>query len=549
MRPLSARTLLAHAQAARDNLRQRGLAVLFVPLLLLNVFALFVKHNDYPLLAPETIICGIGLTLAGATVGIAAALLGRYLGGMILGTIVTLIVDFQTQLFTPSWALVGTIWLLATSAVIYFDRFLMRALPTVAAVMLGTVAIIPSQPLNTWPPKVDSTPLNDLPPIIHLVLDEHIALEGIPRELDQGARTFRLIHDFHERFGFHLFTRAVSRYYNSYNSIPSVLNFTTTEVNEGFFGGSFRQGHTPRENAYFAEMKRRGYRIQVLQSDYIDYCGTPQDGLVDACITYANEGLQALEHEQLALRRRVQMMISMFTRLSYLSSGVRYNTRANRLLGLGTSRVSIFSSMQALDSFMAQVSEPSVGTLYFSHIIAPHYPYAFMSDCTIRGDAMSWLNAGGAARPRRNTAESRAVRYPLYLEQLSCVYRKLEELLVHLDATGWLDQSIIVIHSDHGSRISQWPAAAEHLERFTDQDFTDVFATHFAYRFPGSIAKVDRRMLALDDLLRSVVEQGRVPEVLSAQEAPEVYFFSDATGLGPQRRTMPDFGWVDSIEP
>jgi hypothetical protein len=154
----------------------------------------------------------------------------------------------------------------------------------------------------------------------------------------------------------------------------------------------------------------------------------------------------------------------------------------------------------------------------------PHYPYAFRADCSIEPDVGLWLEAQDRdLLPLRNTPESRALRYPLYLDQVACVQAKVMAMLDILDAKGLLAEAVILIHGDHGSRINLHEPIPEYEDRFTPEDFSDVFSTFFAVKAPVVAPGVDRRPLPLDHLFRRVLLEEREPGDRDLVADPRVF--------------------------
>jgi hypothetical protein len=79
----------------------------------------------------------------------------------------------------------------------------------------------------------------------------------------------------------------------------------------------------------------------------------------------------------------------------------------------------------------------------FAHVVLPHYPYVFKSDCSVKAQ-VEMSNAFSLRKELWSDAES-------YLEQVRCVNFMLVQALntiIEQDPNSW-----IVIHSDHGPDI------------------------------------------------------------------------------------------------
>ena len=77
--------------------------------------------------------------------------------------------------------------------------------------------------------------------------------------------------------GFQLFGRAYSRYGSTNPSLDNLMNFSA-EPPKHFLIKPLGA------NAYFEEMARRGYRIHVYQSDFLNFCDTAGEFDVAFCL-------------------------------------------------------------------------------------------------------------------------------------------------------------------------------------------------------------------------------------------------------------------------
>ena len=130
------------------------------------------------------------------------------------------------------------------------------------------------------------------------------------------------------------------------------------------------------------------------------------------------------------------------------------------------------------------------GHAFFAHLLLPHYPYVFDRRCELRPRTSDWLTNRIASTDLLvyNTADSRAQKYERYAEQVRCVLTLLDDLLDDLDERGLLDDAIIVVNGDHGSRIPvHFPSGTDAGERRADatSDFSDTFSTLYAIHAPG----------------------------------------------------------------
>jgi arylsulfatase A-like enzyme len=127
------------------------------------------------------------------------------------------------------------------------------------------------------------------------------------------------------------------------------------------------------------------------------------------------------------------------------------------------------------------------GKAIFAHLLLPHDPYIFDENCKLKSDFELWMPHESALwwYQVKSDPQRRLARYDEYYKQVTCLHRKMGALLDSLAQRGILDQATVIIHGDHGSRISMIEAitGSEHL--MTPRDIIDSVSTVFAIRGAG----------------------------------------------------------------
>ena len=79
----------------------------------------------------------------------------------------------------------------------------------------------------------------------------------------------------------------------------------------------------------------------------------------------------------------------------------------------------------------------------------------------------------------------------------------MDRLINKLDSNPATKNSTIIIHGDHGSRLSilEKPPIGESADLFSSEEYIQFFSAFFAVRSPNISPGYDRRPLALDELL------------------------------------------------
>lgn len=432
---------------------------------------------------------------------------------------ITLFVDFQFDILR-SWAMPLLVVVLLTA---FAASWLVRAhvgmiLLAVFAMTNGTTVIMAGGSVLgrqlAAEEDVDRARA-DSPIVVHLILDEHIGIEGIPTDVPGGAQAREALLAFFREFGFRVFGGAYSKYFDSAPSISSLLNF---EASSSLVAKHYTSAYDAvssktyvfSSNKYFDRMHAAGYRIRVYQSTYMDYC---RSGPVraDDCFTYDLYGVKSAALSGLSVAQRLRLIASMYGNLSFLVGEIRrlYRRLRPMLESAGMAlpawaewdgRVSPISTLPVFDRLASHIETGSRGELYFAHLLLPHYPYIYEPNCDIRMPMLGWKNRA-APTP---TARTRAVRYALYLEQVRCTLGKLRVLFERMKAAGRFADATIIIHGDHGSRITVTDPRDENRDRLTAEDLVDGFSTLFAVKAPGYAPGYKRDMRSVTEIFEQV---------------------------------------------
>lgn len=492
-----------------------GLRALAAFLILWTPFFVFSAYRGHPL--PPLTLAGSALVAALLALAL-AALCGRR--GKLLQTILftclaALALDVQFDWFEKAAAyavalgLFGLFWLLR--------RHLSTILATAFAALLVSTA------LTAQPRRGDETataaPAADVAGesegqrrIVHLILDEHAGIEGIPEGLPGGPALRAELVEFFASNGFRVFGNAISEYATSRDSISGILNFTAGAWPYERYRG--REPYVLTQNAYFDALAADGYRIAVNQSTYLDYC-SEQRKAVDRCHTYAHDSTRWLADAALDNGEKLKVFFGLYLQLSDIAKSLfKAYARLQRSQRGGPLELpalpewdagpSSMNAMLAFDRFIQEVDSGGGNRLYFAHLLLPHGPYAFDAACRLRRDSSTWANH----RPpflKDSSETQRARSYRYYFEQVRCVKTRLQAMFDRLRVMRAYGDAIIIVHGDHGSRIAQVAPRAGNLKRLAAQDFRDAFSTLFAVKAPGFEPGYDATLAPVSRLLAQAI--------------------------------------------
>jgi hypothetical protein len=241
-------------------------------LLLVTPLVVFLRYQLYSLFTPEAVACLGILGLAGAGIGMTLEIFGAWGRAVLYALLIALTVDIQVDQ-PDRWRLLWLAFFASLALLIVLRHRLPRWGVAILSINFLISLLAPADRGDLGAvTNNDAMPGNpDLPVVVHLILDGHIGVEGIPAEIDRDGSESRAIRDLYLKHGFRVFGRAYSRYYRTHNSIPAVLNFDRPAVIQEYVTSN-GPDWTLEANRYFQEMTDKGYAIRVVQSTYLDYC-------------------------------------------------------------------------------------------------------------------------------------------------------------------------------------------------------------------------------------------------------------------------------------
>ena len=506
------------------------LPALTVALVLLASLLNFLNYNDYPLLRPEVCIVA-GLLLLVATLSGIASWASGGVPRILLDILVAyLALDLNFDgIGVPIAAIVVAILL---------NRRLIPALAIVFSVVLLTELIVP----NFGSDKVrahilaPATADSEAPALLHLILDEHIGIEGLPRTMPEAEGVRERLKAFYAENGFRLFGAAYSEYLHTVNAIPHILNFGTEQA----WTPQHKDGMAIGKNAYFDRLRALGYEIKVHQNDFVDYCA---NGPVRSCVVSAAAHLGLVAESTLSTGDKAKVILYGFSWLADLARVALhlYDTTALRLGAYGLDlpivdfeskrRPSSINALAAMDTLIADLGAARPGEAYFAHVLLPHYPYATRGYCSLKRQS-EWL-------AQASVGVSLKKRQRAYFDQLDCVITRLGDVVDAIAASPAGENSIILVHGDHGSRITNVDPTVENLGDFAESDLLSGYSTLFAIRAPGIAPGYDSARLPVASLLAALADSGFNAIPAGGQDGASTVVLEDQAWRPARRHPLP----------
>lgn len=463
--------------ATESRKRAFVLSTAATALTLVGSFLNFLNYNAYPVTSAEALLVLGAMLAVSVFVGLLGAGLGVF-GQMVIPTLLVVVavqVNFQAAML-PLYAVVPA--LLARFArqalIIWFGVVTVSQLWT-AIIGAESPPLVVSKGVEVGSAAVAKPDIA----VVHLVLDEHIGLEGIPDSAPGGPELREQLRKFYLEHGFRIMAGAYSESLHTVNAIPRALGLRS-EIPWKKRGSG---GTILEENPYFDALQSMGFQVVVAQTDWVDYCGHPA---VTTCMTRVGGNLIDMG-DQLPTTDKAAILTYRFAALSTFASvvfsfydvaaisGQRFGMPLPVVQLERRTTTSALNGMATFDWAIEQARSLEPGKAMFAHILLPHYPYSYDANCRVRRLA-DWLSRVSVAQWKS--------RYAAYFDQVACATRKVDQLLAAVVSSKAAGKTVFVIHGDHGSRIVKVEPTIENDGRFSDRDLVDGHAALFAVSAP-----------------------------------------------------------------
>lgn len=482
-------------QVKPNWLSGRGASFLFHFLLLAWPLLSFLWRRDYPFLGAETALFFLAIGLLSLAVAWLASMAAttRLVAITITPLLITLAVLVQ---FNPP--LVGALACLAGMMLLgwwFQPGVQVPGLPVVAALMLG--AWLDSTPADGYLPGHADVALNpDLPPVLHILLDSFIGLDGLPdypaSEIVREATT-----GFMQDYGFEVVPRAYSRHATTGDSMYSAMNFESGGDSEFFMEVARSERHVLNRNGLFDLLAQQGYRLNIYQTQHLDFCRSHPD-ITDRCWSYEHPNVATVQHAEGALKRMTMLSKVLLMQSSVLTAGVE-NLLVDPAIAVHEPRV--------LESLRSDLLAEPTGRAYFAHLLVPHSPFVYLHDCSVDYSADPMIRLAFLRTESQPDPAIYEYRNLKYYEQMECALRSLGNLFDAMREAGIYDRAIIVLHGDHGSLIGRNYPIFWNRDELAPEDYPAHYSILFAVKFPGEGFSLTDGTWPLNELFRAFAEK------------------------------------------
>jgi hypothetical protein len=372
--------------------------------------------------------------------------------------------------------------------------------------------------------------IKDLSHTLVFVLDEHLGVNALPDTIAETKALKEKLKNFYTAEGFDLYANAYSNYYYTEDAISNTLNNTYLDQRAGHFPDFNKSEHVYRlkKNALFNLFAQRNFALRAYQTSFLDVCHGENEALgsklpsfpaklrrsldppslklrrgsstassrqqavefsaeaneIEACFEYPHNWLRAVLDPAYTFRERLWVVFSEFVITNSFVRELNGGTVDNDWLKTRTGPLQTFPAV--LNRIQNDIVNASHNTLFFAHILMPHYPYIYDAACKPRPVA-DWKNRREFhPKTEQEIRQAAEDRYRLYAEQTGCLNKELDDFFDALKAANLYDSTQIIFYGDHGTKILHANLPTEtSAQNMSADELKDSYATLFATKPKG----------------------------------------------------------------
>jgi hypothetical protein len=383
---------------------------------------------------------------------------------------------------------------------------------------------------------------SSLPIYLHLLVDGHMGIEGIPEDIEGGLELRRDLRAFFDSHGFVTVEKAYSRYVSTANSLRNLYQFTASDrdyLEKGPAGEIVSQ--RLESVAYFKILHEQGYALRIVHPRYIDYCGMNTEW-ISSCYSYPSQNLKSIEDAPLGAIEKLLLMLQVLVRQSSLLTG-QYELRREDL-GLPQLRTDLLpgSNRFQVSHLIDDLQLHGSGYAHIVHLLSPHPPFVRDSNCAYqpqrtlaqarsRDTELKASKVGEriVVTQALNTPVSRALRYKNYFATVRCNLQWLQQIMDSLKQSGQFQDAVIIVHSDHGSGIARLVPVAQWKDQLQPSDYRDNYSALYAVK--GVMLEQPDAFRSLEVLLAETV-RGLFELPVEPEFSEQFVYFINGQGNG-----------------
>lgn len=312
----------------------------------------------------------------------------------------------------------------------------------------------------------------------------------IPAEYAKIQKSLDMMLGFFAKNGFTFYPNAYVNKVDSYQNVAQTLNLDTSEADNEYlqnnllvtrfwkFNNLAEKYVYMKRNRLFDAFKKARYGVNAYQAGGIDMCVINGESAVNKCVEKNNlpidfDGMQVTTWDK-AVILAVQWLESMdlFNDLSLVYDVASAVTNVNQWPWLGVSYkgVEVKNSLDILDTLEKDISQDKGDMAYFVYLNMPENFYMYDQYCKIKPYS-EWTNKN--ANPWIKNVVT-GERFDAYVEQLSCVYGRLQQFIDRLSEMKQDANTVIVIQGANGMNNENNLKEENFIQEIRNHKFSNV---------------------------------------------------------------------------
>jgi hypothetical protein len=432
-----------------DSDRFAGRLIILYALIAVPLCRFLIQH-EHGFLHPEVFVLGL-LALLPCVAGALIARKPIYFYAIVLFLIVIQSSHSVQVEFFPNvrvrWIIFGLMVLTSAIMILMKKKFFPVLLIFLGGMLLADTVqalAVPVRALITRERPASAT--DNLRHVVYIIFDELIGLEGFPCDIEGSLKARSDLQHVLLKNNFTVYPFAFANYRSTLDSIPSILNNRLLK-STGEYLSENAQISGLKKNSLFQQFLNRGYAVRVYQSDYMNFAGP---GFASVAVrTYKANSLAAMHSIRMDWTQRLRQILTIYLQTDELCWGT-YQALVPARFHPTRYRMGPLAMRDVWPSeILADIKAARQNTLFFAHLLTPHYPYVYRPDGTVRG-LDEWFHDNNLYFYRESEYKH---WYRNYMEQVEFLARQMDAFFHELRAAGIYDSTLVVIHGDHGSRL------------------------------------------------------------------------------------------------
>ncbi len=474
-----------------------------LPLATLSTVGYLPLTAEYLIAAVLSLLLGFGLSKASSVrilgsvllVLVTSVYIALYFGDLIIKS--TLL-----QLF-----LVGIVLL-----VICFrshSKFLTLA-GVVGYVQIITAALL--TPSSTVSLKEAQVVRSDLPPVIHLMLDEHPGTGSFLSDAIDPARV-KAFEDAYVRHGFVVFRHAYTADRLTEQSLSRLFNVGAPDISATYRfnadADALADNYLMLQASGLDEISKTR-ALDITQTQYLNFeQALKNNPAVARDLIYNIRDIRTMDSYTMTMHDRLTLasylMVNRWRkRIAYSLAGwLLSHADSETISKMESSRqVFAFEARFIIQQFTERLSCCGErGTYYFMHLLMPHFSYILNEQCQVN-PVGGWRHRDPSFATPEHQMDNRRHFYELAFGQSSCAAQDVFTMVDALQQNKAMSDAVILVHSDHGARIDMMDSEP-HKKGLTQRDWRGSF---IAIKIPDMQGRVVDTPVRLDALYANLLE-------------------------------------------